>query len=196
MKARKLAIVAVMLTSAGCLHLDPYTWVDELDETAYEPEPYRIGSGDGLHIIIWNQAELTGDVRVRPDGNITLALVGDVSVAGLTPDDAAASIKKRLDGIVLEPNVSVAVREGRQSNVSVVGEVRTPGQYNFNKQETVLHVLAKAGGLTEFAQPDAVFVVRSYPDRARVRFHYDKLSRGVGRSLEFQLRDGDVIVVE
>lgn len=187
---------AMLLVAAGCIHLDPYTWVDELDENAYEPEPYRIAAGDGLYVNIWNQGELTGDVRVRADGHITLALIGDVPVAGLTPDDAADSIKARLDGIVIEPNVSVAVREGREASVSVVGEVRTPGQYRLEQGETVLHMLAKSGGLTEFAQPDAVFVVRNHPDRTRVRFHYDKLSRGVGRGLEFRLRDGDVIVVE
>lgn len=196
MKVNATLLTLALVFGAGCLHLDPYVWVDDLPDEAYQPEPYRIRAGDNLNVSIWNQDELTRDVRVRADGNITLPLISDVYVAGLTPPDAADVIKRRLDGLVLNPAVAVAVREGHVPNVSVVGEVRTAGQFTFAPDETVLHVIAKAGGLTEFAQPDAIFVVRRNDKQQRVRFSYDKLSRGNGRGLDFKLRDGDVIVVE
>lgn len=196
MKVKATLLTLALLCGAGCLHLDPYVWVDDLPDEAYQPEPYRIRPGDNLNVSIWNQDELTRDVRVRADGNITLPLISDVYVAGLTPPDAADVIKRRLDGLVLNPAVAVAVREGHVPNVSVVGEVRTAGQFALAPDETVLHVIAKAGGLTEFAQPDAIFVVRRNDKQQRVRFSYDKLSRGNGRGLDFKLRDGDVIVVE
>lgn len=196
MKTKATVLALACLLGSGCIHLDPYVWVDDLPENAYQPDAYRIQPGDSLHVSIWNQDELTGDVRVRADGQITLPLVGDVPVAGLTPTDASDMITKRLDGLVLNPAVAVAVREGRLPQVSVLGEVRTAGQFTFSRDETVLHLIAKAGGLTEFAQPDAIFVVRKGHEQKRVRFSYDELSRGKGRGLEFKLRDGDVIVVE
>lgn len=196
MKIKAPLLALACLLGSSCIHLDPYVWVDELPEDAYQPDPYRIQPGDTLHVSIWKQDNLTGDVRVRPDGQITLPLVGDVSVAGLTPTDAAETITRRLDGLVLNPAVAVAVREGHVPRVSVIGEVRTAGQFPLEREETVLHLIAKAGGLTEFAQPDAIFVVRKGDERRRVRFSYDELSRGKGRGLEFRLRDGDVIVVE
>lgn len=196
MKTKALLLALTCCLGSGCIHLDPYVWVDDLPEDAYQPDPYRIQPGDTLHVSIWNQDELTGDVRVRPDGRITLPLLGDVSVAGLTPTDAADTIKRRLDGLVLNPAVAVAVREGHVPRVSVIGEVRTAGQFPLERDETVLHLIAKAGGLTEFAQPDAIFVVRKGDEQRRIRFSYDEISRGKGRGLEFRLRDGDVIVVE
>ncbi len=196
MKIHATILALVCLLGSGCLHLDPYVWVDDLPEDAYQPDAYRIQPGDSLHVSIWNQEELTGDVRVRPDGQITLPLIGDVPVAGLSPTDASDIIKRHLDGLVLNPAVAVAVREGHVPRVSVLGEVHTAGQFTLDRQETVLHLIAKAGGLTEFAQPDAIFVVRKGNEQKRIRFSYDELSRGKGRGLEFRLRDGDVIVVE
>lgn len=190
-----LFVVLASIAVSACA-TQPFVWVGEYETTPPAPVPYRIEGGDQLYVSIWNQPQLTGDVAVRDDGNVTLPLVGDIAVVGLTPSDAAETIRKGLDGLVLNPRVSVAVRGGETEHVAVTGEVRTAGQFPLEPGDTVLHLIARAGGLTEFADVDAVYVVRAAPEPVRIRFDYRLLSRGDPESLEFALRDGDVIVVE
>lgn len=188
-------LAAALLVGASCAH-GPYTWVDSLPEEAIGPEPYRIRAGDDLQVQVWNQEQLTTDAHVRRDGKITVMLLGDLPVAGLTPQEAADLIAERLDGIVVEPRVSVSVKEDRIDHVTVIGEVENAGRYPVERGETVLHLLAKAGGLTDFADPEGIYVIRREPEPMRVRFSYSKLAGGLGRGLSFTLRDGDVIYVE
>lgn len=173
-----------------------YTWVDELPDTAIAPEPYRIRPGDELYVQVWKQEQMTREARVRRDGRITLILLGDLSVGGLTPNEASALITERLVGLVRDPRVSVSVRQGREDFVTVIGEVQQPGRYPVEGGESVLHLLAKAGGLTDFADPNGIYVVRREPEPLRVRFNYPKLAQGDVRALTFGLRDGDVIYVD
>lgn len=190
-----VCLLGLAAATAGCV-TQPFVWVDKYQSQPRTPQPYRIAPGDQLFVSIWKQQQLTGDVTVREDGNITLPLVGDVAVVGLTPTDAAETIRRRLDGLVLDPRVSVAVRDGKSEYVSVTGEVRTPGQYPLQQGDTVLHLIARAGGLTEFARSDGIYVVRAHPEPVRVRFHYARLSGGDPASLSFVLKPGDVIVVQ
>jgi polysaccharide export outer membrane protein len=194
--SRWLAVALLSLSLsfevAGCAH--NFVWVDDLAEKPPERAVERIQSGDVVQVTVWKQEQLSGDYHVRRDGAMTLPLVGDVPVAGLTPSDAAAQVARRLDGIVLDPQVTVAMRQQRAPLVSVIGEVRTPGQLELRQGETILDVLARAGGLTEFASNDGIYVLR--PPKERVRFDYTSLIRAEGRGLDFVLRQGDIIVVE
>ncbi len=194
-------IVALLCTvalsaglSPGCATEAPFVWVDELADDADKIAPYRLQAGDSLRVSIWKQEELTGDVLVRPDGNITLPLIGDVSVVGLTPEAAAKVIQKRLDGIVRDPRVTVAVLSQTPHAVTLVGEVRNPGRVELRPEDTILDVLARAGGPTEFARKERIFLVR--PGQTRVRFSYTQLTSGQGKGLTYVLVDGDIIVVE
>lgn len=180
----------------ACQHDASFVWVDALEAEALTPQPYRLRAGDDVSVRVWSQDSLATDTRVRPDGRITVPLIGDVMLAGLTPHDASEVIRQRLDGIVLEPKVTVTVQGVRPYEVMVLGEVKTPGRYVITEGDTVLHVLAKAGGLSEYASSDAIYVVRRVPRKMRVRFSYDDLVRGAGRGLEFPLQDGDIIAVE
>lgn len=191
---RSLCLLA--LAAAGCATATPYTWVDDLSAQAFEPAPYRINVGDLISVSVWNQANLSAEARVRPDGMVTLPLLGDIPVAGLTPPSCASQVQRRLDGLVLEPKVTVSLREAKTPAVSVVGEVRQVGEYPLNGADNVVQVLARAGGLTEFAQPDHIYVLRREPKPLRVRFTYNQLTRGAGRGLSFRLRDGDILIVE
>lgn len=185
----------LFLALAGC-GPKTYVWASELPQTRQQPETYAIRPGDRLAILVWNQPQLSGPVRVRSDGVATVPLVGDLAVAGLTAPDAAAQIKRRLSGLVVEPNVTVTVDEAQAVVVSVVGEVRMPGAFPTTQSETVLHLIARAGGLTEYASPSSIYVVRRDPQMPRVRFKFKELAAGDPRSMGFALRDGDVIVVE
>lgn len=193
---RFACMLVVAGSAAGCAHRMPYVWVDDLPEATPEPEVYFIRPGDQLSILVWNQPQLSGDLRVRGDGKTTVPLVGDVALAGLTTADAAAQISRRLNGLVVDPHVTVTVEEAQVATVTVVGEVRTPGSYPMQRGESVITLVAKAGGVTEFADLDAIYVVRRAPETVRVRFRYHDLRQGRGRALTFELRDGDIVVVE
>lgn len=184
------------LTSACASFGDgPYVWVDELSANELKPPPYKLQAGDRLIVNVWNQQPLSGEVLVRPDGNITMPLVGDVFVYNLTPPQASQEIAKRLNGMVVDPNVAVALTSNRDATVSVVGEVQTAGSFDLRPGEGVLEILARAGGLSEFADKSRVFVVRK-SENLRVRLNYDKLAHADGAAVKFILQDGDVIVVD
>ena len=188
-----LALFAALFFSACALD-GSYVWVDDLSASALKPPPYKVQLGDQLTVNVWNQAPLSGEVLVRPDGNVTIPLIGDVYVYGLTPPQASVEIAKKLTGMVLEPNVSVSLMSKREATVSVVGEVQASGSYNLRPGEGVLEMLARAGGLSEFANKSRIFVVRR-AEGVRVRLDYDKLAQGQGAAVQFTLNDGDVIVV-
>jgi polysaccharide export outer membrane protein len=203
----RLCVVAVLLAAVPGLAVacatsdnvpDTFTWVDELAEEALAPSPYRLRGNDKLEVKVFKQESLSGEVLVREDGQITVPLVGDVPVVGLTPPEAAAEIAKRLTGtgFIDNPSVSVAVIETRQPSFAVVGEVRQPGSFELQPGTTVLDGVALAGGLSEFAKKDRIFVIRKGKGNQRVRFNFARLARSDGNGLRFHLEDGDVVVVE
>lgn len=192
---KKTLIAAIVAATVGC-STDKYVEVDSLDDKALAPAPYRIQAGDKLVVNVWSQANLSGEHVVRPDGNITMPLVGDVAVAGLTPPSCSKEVARRLNGLVLEPKVSVSVAGTREPSVSVLGEVRDSGAYPLKPGEGVLEIIARAGGLSEFADRDRIFVIRRKGEPIRVRFRYEKLVRQEGAAVSFALQDGDVVVVE
>lgn len=193
---RWFLVVTLFSSAVGGCASGKYVWAEQMPLERHEPETYAIRPGDRLSVLVWNQPQLSGPVRVRADGVATIPLVGDLAVSGLTAPDASAQIKRRLQGLVVEPNVTVTVDEAREVTVSVIGEVRSSGSYPVRAGETLLHILARAGGLTEFADTSSIFVVRGAGEATRVRFRYRDLVAGNSRSLAFALRDGDVIVVE
>ena len=159
---------------------------------------YVIGSEDVLDIAVWNNAEITRTVPVRPDGKISLPLLDDVQAAGLTPMQLRDTLAKSLAKYIATLNVSVIVREVHSFKVTVIGEVKTPGRYTLKSRSTVLDVLAMAEGLTEFAARDRIVVLREGPTR-QVEFPYDKLlakhgSKSLGPG-NFCVQPGDVILV-
>ncbi len=192
---RLFLALALALAAFGCATDGKFVWVDELAGDALKPAPYQVVPGDRLLVNVWNQPPLSGEVLVRPDGNITLPLVGDVPVAGTTPKQVAEAIARKLSGLVVEPHVAVSLAGTRAPTVSVLGEVRSAGSFELRPGDGVLELLARAGGLSEFARKDAIFVVRRRQE-LRVRFDYGRLSRGAGAAAAFELQDGDVVVVE
>jgi polysaccharide export outer membrane protein len=196
------ALLVVVVAVVGCASTDDppdlFTWVDDLNEEALAPTPYRLRGNDKLEVKVFKQESLSGEALVREDGQVTVPLVGDVFVAGKTPPEAAAEIAKRLaaTGFIDNPSVSVAVIETRQPSFAVVGEVRQPGSFELQPGTTVLDGVALAGGLSEFARKDRIFVIRKAKGNQRVRFHFARLARSDGKGLRFHLEDGDVVVVE
>lgn len=157
---------------------------------------YRIGAGDELHVVVWRNEELTMTVPVRPDGWISLPLVNDVSVAGLTPTQVRDALMTRLQEFVSSPLVSVIVIRVGSFKVSVIGNVRSPGRFDFQGQPTVLDALALAGGPDEFASKEDIYVLRGHGTGSqRIPFKYSSAIKRDGPDLNFELEPGDIVIV-
>jgi len=134
--------------------------------------------------------------RVRNDGKVTLPFLNDVEAAGQTPVSLAASLQKRLKEYLSAPNVTVSLDEPRPNTIPVTGEVNKPGIIPLEPGAGLLAAIAAAGGLSPFASTDRIFVIRQLPAPARIRFSYKELQNGDRKSVSFQLRQGDAVVVE
>jgi polysaccharide export outer membrane protein len=145
-------------------------------------------------VIVRNQPPLSGEFVVREDGAYLQPTVGNVSVAGKTPDAVAADLTVRLKDMLAAPEVSVAILKRASIHVDVVGEVKAPGAYELTRDRGVIAALAAAGWLTDFAHRDSIFVVRG-ADR-RIRFRAAALTTADPHAASFRLHDGDVVVVE
>jgi polysaccharide biosynthesis/export protein len=189
-----MALAAAL--ALGCAAERPFVWVKDVPAAELQEQNRPIHPADRLFVFVRDQATLSAEYEVREDGSIALPLVGSVPVAGQTRELAAAAIAQRLRGVVASPVVSLSVVLRRPPRVSIVGEVRTPGVYEVGPVGAVVPALARAGGLTEFADDDSIYVVRSAPRPERIRFRFDDLVGGDLRSNAFRLSDGDVIVVE
>ncbi|MFP2904698.1 exopolysaccharide export protein EpsY [Pyxidicoccus sp. 3LFB2] len=199
---RALAWAAPLLLASvlasGCSGLGKYTWVDEYQEKPPPPDAsYRIAAGDLLNIRVWNQESLTTQARVREDGRISLLFLDDVEAAGHSPAMLSQQIQTRLKDYINHPVVTVALEQARPIKVTMVGEISRIGPLEIETGASLLQALAGAGGFTEYAHKDRVFVMRQEDGvPVRIRFRYDDLIRAEGRAPSFRLRPGDVIVVE
>jgi polysaccharide biosynthesis/export protein len=200
--ARRLTAVAAvsgcaLALLAGCASVGQYTWVDELPDAGAPPVgQYVIAPGDVIQVRVYNQEGMSVRTRVRTDGKISLPFLYDVDAAGYTPTALAQQLQTRLKEFVNLPVVTVSLDEPRASSVSVLGEVSHPGTFIIDGSTGVLQALALAGGLTDYARRDRIFVVRSTPSPLRIRFTFQKLAQIEGRAPRFRLQPGDVVVVE
>jgi polysaccharide export outer membrane protein len=156
------------------------------------PRRYTIGREDTLEVIVWGEEKLSGPVQVRPDGMISVALIGDVPAAGRSADELSEDVRKRLERYVEKPNVVVRVLTTGSRRFFVIGNVRAPGAYEMTAGQTLLQGLAKAGGLNEFADEDGVRIIRK-DGTAAVEPDYDSITRG--QAPDVILEPDDTIVV-
>jgi polysaccharide export outer membrane protein len=198
--AVRLVLLVAALASSGC-GAGAYVWVDQLDaaSAAVPPESaYLVASGDLLNIRIYDQDAISTHCRVSPDGKIAVPLVGEIEARGLTPAALAAQIAARLKPFIVAPSVTITLEEAQPPRISLVGEVVHPGVFPVVPGTGIVQALALAGGLTEYASHDGVFVLRPRPAKRplRIRIAYDDVTRGIGRGAAFQLQPGDTVVVE
>jgi len=182
------------LALASCTRAGPYVWVHELPELEVADE-YLLEAGDVLSVRVFNQDNLSTHARVRSDGKIALPFLGDVVVRGKTPGAVSRELEVQLKAYVVSPAVTITVEEGPPTSVSVLGEVTRPGLYTLDPLAGVLQALAVAGGFTDYASRDSIYLLRR-ASAQRIRFTYASLSRGGDRASAFRLRAGDVLVVE
>ncbi len=158
---------------------------------------YRIGTDDVLTINVWHEPEVSRNVPVRPDGEISLPLVGDVRAAGLTPTELQNELEARFSKYLTAPDVSVIVAEIRSQRINVLGEVMRPGTYPLIPPMSVIDAVATAGGLKEFAKAGKIYILRTLPNgqRERMKFEYKNVLQGKHGSKDILLQTRDTVVV-
>ncbi len=191
-----LALAALLAASAAAHAQSRATFSDDVANAPARSLPgYRIGPEDLLDISVWKNEELTQTVQVRPDGKISLPLVHDVQASDLTPEQLRDALVKGYAKYFTEPEISVGVREVRSFKISVLGMVKTPGRYVLQSHTTILDALALAGGFSDFAKRDRIFVTRRGPNGPQ-RIHFDYLRVLDGNDSEnFALVPGDIVIV-
>jgi len=158
-------------------------------------DTYVIGGNDVLAVTVWKEPTLSGSILVRPDGMISIPLVGDVRAAGLTPSQLADQIRDKLKKYVQDPNVSVVVSQIHSKVIYLIGEVGKTGPVEMTPDMTLLEAISSAGGLSEFANKKKIYILRDEGGkRQRIPVHYKEALTG-NRALDLTLKSGDTIVV-
>ena len=158
---------------------------------------YVIGADDVLSISVWKEPDLSRTVTVRPDGKITLPLVGDVVATGLTTEQLEAMLNQKLAAYVSDPASTVSIQNSRSQKFDIVGEVQKPGSYVITTPVTVLDAISLAGGFREWAKQKKIYVLRKGPSGApeRLSFNYKDVIRGHHLEENVQLQTGDTVVI-
>jgi polysaccharide export outer membrane protein len=192
------ALVGVFAAAVvGCANLGEYVWADSLPEPAADPVgQYVLGPGDTVYVRVFNQESVSGRTKVRPDGRVTIPFVNDVPAAGRTTEELAKTLQSSLREFIKQAMVTVSLEEAAPAQLSVLGEVARPGVYPLDRtNQGVLRALAAAGGLTDYAHKDRIFVVRAGAP-GRIRFTLDGLATPGSRSARFRLQNDDVVFVQ
>jgi polysaccharide biosynthesis/export protein len=156
---------------------------------------YRIGPGDILRVSVWEEPQITTSaIVVRPDGKISIPLVSEVTVAGMTPQGAEKLLTDDLVKFVKYPRVTIIVEEIHSRIVYVTGEVQHPGAYPMIGSMNVVQLLSRAGGTTEFAKKKAVYVLHQ-DSSPRTRVNYQMVLEGKHLEENIGLSPGDTVVV-
>ncbi len=165
------------------------------DSGSAAARPFILGPSDVIRVSVWKEADLTTSVTVRPDGKVSLPLVGEVDVAGRTAVAVEVEIRDRLSTYLDAPIVVVIVDQINSPQISVLGEVGAPNRFVMLQQLTVLDAIALAGGFTQFADRDEVIVLRREgAGLRRITVNIKRLLDD-GSEAPFLLRPADTVYV-
>jgi polysaccharide export outer membrane protein len=174
------SMILMAVAATGCAH---HSGIAD-DEVAQIAE-YKLSLEDVVEVTVWKEPELS-----RPDGKITLPLIGDVQAQGLRPADLEQAVQKQFAALVRDPHVTVIVHDVNGNKVFVTGQVLHAGAFPLRSQMSVLQALAMAGGLAEFANRGDIAVLRA--DGRHFEVDYDDLVKGKSK---VSLGPGDTVVV-
>lgn len=159
---------------------------------------YIIGPEDVLEITVWKNADLSKQVQVRPDGRISLPLLGDISAVAKTPTQLTEEISAGLRAYMENPTISIMIKDVQSYNIYVLGEVNKPGKYPLKSKTTLLQGITVAGGFTPMAARNKIVVFRFTKDgegQTKLKASYDDIVVRDGSSQNIELKPGDQIVV-
>ncbi|MGE5207050.1 MAG: polysaccharide biosynthesis/export family protein [Chlamydiota bacterium] len=160
------------------------------------PGDYVIGEQDVLSIVVWKERELSATVVVRPDGKITLPLINEIKVVGMTPEHLQEVLTEKFKPFLNVPQVTVEVTQINSRKAYLIGEVMKTGTFPLNSSTTVLQIIAQAGGLRDFAKRKDIYILRTQGGKQqRYRFNYDDVIKGKNTQQNIVLQPGDMVVV-
>ena len=190
-------LIAVMVCGAtGCVEEQINYKVDMVP-----PGEFLLGPEDVLIVTVWKNQDLSREVVIRPDGMISMPLIGEVPAANLTSNNLAKRISDRLTEYMASPIVSVQLKEVNSYFIYVLGEVTRPGKYPLKSYANVMQGISLGGGFTPFAKKNKMKVLRVTVDSSsekhqiEIPVQYDDILKGNATPGNFYLRSGDVIVV-
>ena len=164
--------------------------------SAFGAESYLLQPGDVLTVSVWKEADLTGDLLVRPDGGISMPLTGEIAAAGHTVEDVRSTIDQRLRKYIPEPAVTVTVKQTLGNQIFVIGKVNRPGPYPIVRPVDVVQALSLAGGTTPFASVNDIKVLRRHGEQQTIiPFRYSDIEHGRKLQQNILLESGDTVVV-
>lgn len=192
--------IAIVALVSGCstkdLRVQEFRVAADTPDPAKPPEEfYQIGAGDALNINVWKEPTLSGSVKVRPDGYVTLPLINEVQVSGQTTGQLRKTLEDKYKEFTTDPFVTIRVEGIASSEVFLVGQVGKPGAFPLSGNETLLQLLTRSGGLGVFADRSNIRVVRR--DGSKVTEYvvdYDAIIKGDLKQ-DVLLRPGDRIIV-
>lgn len=158
---------------------------------------YVIGNADVLAITVWKEPDVSRSIPVRPDGKISLPLVGEIQATGRTPLQLEEDIAAKLQTYINKPDVTVIVQEINSEKFNILGRVLKPGSYPLSGSATVLDAIAAAGGFQDFAKQKSIYILRSSPagGQSRMTFNYKDVIKGKHPEQNIKLEPRDTIVV-
>ncbi len=197
MRSFSLVVAAsCALLAAGCADVGEYVWADQYQkQVTAQPKTFVLAPGDVIQMRMFGQEAFTTKAKVRNDGMVSLPLLNDVQAAGYTPSALGQQLETRYKDFVKVPAVTISVEDAQPLSIPVAGEVTKPGVVAVARGAGLLETVLQAGGLTDYAHRDRIFVLRGSPP-TRVRFVWQDLLRGKGAAARFELQAGDTVVVE
>ena len=201
MKPGRFLVLAFLVPSFCCLsqNKEPAVKPAETATPVPAPEPasdtYVIGASDTLTVTVWKEPTLSGSLLVRPDGMVSIPLVGDVPASGKTPQQLADLIETKLKKFIQDPKVSVVITQIHSKIIYLLGEVGKKGPVEMTPGMTLLEAISSAGGLTDFANSKKIYILRNEAGtHQKIPVRYKDALKG-DTTLNLLLKPGDTIVV-
>ena len=177
--ARTICILFILLAT------HPLAWCD-----------YLIGPEDVIEVFVWKEPDVSRVVLVRPDGKISLPLIGDIKAEGLSPKALAEELKRAFSEYIEAPEVSVIVNEVNSPKIYVMGKVNSPGVFPLRSEITVLQAITLAGGFAEWAKKSKIIILRKIGEKdKRIVVNIDRVIDGKRGAEDVRLQPGDRIIV-
>lgn len=192
-----LSFCLVFLLSA-CAGRAPSIDYAEYAKNDPRTRPYTIGNSDLIRVTVWKDPSLSTETTVRPDGKITVPLVGELQAAGHTARDVQEQLERRLSAYVKDAIVTVAIVEVNSYRFTVAGNVERPGMFTPRYFVTLTEAVALAGGINRFATPSQMILIRPRPRRApeRIPIDYEKILSGERPDENLVVLTGDTLLVK
>jgi polysaccharide export outer membrane protein len=194
-----VAVVFSLMVVCACTpRVSPLTEAQAAAAAVATPDQdkYLLGPEDALEISVWKEPDLTKQLVVRPDGKITYPLIGELQASGQTVKQLQDEILKRLEKFVTDAHVTVILLKAQNYKIYVTGKVNKPGDFVIGKPVNVMQAISMAGGLTPFASPGSIMVLRTVAGQEMVYpFNYKEVAKGQFLEQNRILLPGDVVVV-